>query len=175
MPQPVPNPLSVLRFSAFRNRWLASLVSNLGTLVQSVGAGWMMTQISDSDAMVGLVQAGVTVPTMLFAVFAGTLADSHDRRKVMIGAQLFMMATATLLTLLAWAGLMTPWLLVLLTFMIGTGSTFFNPSWQASMGDIVPRSELRETLARLFDYRKGPRLAEGESVLSTKKRPSTEG
>jgi len=40
---------------------------------------------------------------------------------------------------------------------------------------IVPRSELRETLARLFDYRKGPRLAEGESVLSTKKRPSTEG
>ena len=121
MPQPVSNPLSVLRFPAFRNRWLASLVSNLGTLVQSVGAGWMMTQISDSDAMVGLVQAGVTVPTMLFAVFAGTLADSHDRRKVMIGAQLFMMATATLLTLLAWAGLMTPWLLVLLTFMIGTG------------------------------------------------------
>ena len=147
MPQPVSNPLSVLRFPAFRNRWLASLVSNLGTLVQSVGAGWMMTQISDSDAMVGLVQAGVTVPTMLFAVFAGTLADSHDRRKVMIGAQLFMMATATLLTLLAWAGLMTPWLLVLLTFMIGTGSTFFNPSWQASMGDIVPRSELPSAVA----------------------------
>nr|WP_188791699.1 MFS transporter [Salipiger pallidus] len=141
------NPLSVLRIPAFRNRWGASLVSNLGTLVQSVGAGWMMTQISDSDAMVGLVQGAVTVPTMLFAVFAGTLADSHDRRIVMIGAQLFMMASAVLLTVLAWVGLMTPWLLVGLTFLIGTGSTFFNPSWQASMGDIVPRSELPSAVA----------------------------
>lgn len=136
------SPLSVLRIAAFRNRWLASMVSNLGTLVQSVGAGWMMTQISDSDAMVGLVQAGVTVPTMLFAVFAGTLADNFDRRRVMIGAQLFMMAAATLLTVLTLLGLMTPWLLILLTFLIGTGSTFFNPSWQASIGDIVPRSDL---------------------------------
>ncbi|HBM58675.1 MAG TPA: MFS transporter, partial [Citreicella sp.] len=136
------SPLSVLRIAAFRNRWLASMVSNLGTLVQSVGAGWMMTQISDSDAMVGLVQAGVTVPTMLFAVFAGTLADNFDRRRVMIGAQLFMMAAASLLTVLTLLGLMTPWLLILLTFLIGTGSTFFNPSWQASIGDIVPRSDL---------------------------------
>ncbi|EIE50412.1 major facilitator superfamily transporter [Citreicella sp. 357] len=147
MPQPVSSPLSVLRIPAFRNRWGASLVSNLGTLVQSVGAGWMMTQISSSDAMVGLVQAAVTVPTMLFAVFAGTLADSHDRRKVMIGAQFFMMGSAALLTALAWWGLMTPWLLVGLTFMIGTGSTFFNPSWQASMGDIVPREDLPAAVA----------------------------
>ncbi len=147
MPPSASSPLSVLRIPAFRNRWGASLVSHLGTLVQSVGAGWMMTQISSSDAMVGLVQAAVTVPTMLFAVFAGTLADSHDRRKVMIGAQLFMMGSAALLTLLAWQGLMTPWLLVGLTFMIGTGSTFFNPSWQASMGDIVPRGDLPAAVA----------------------------
>ncbi|MBN9887532.1 MFS transporter [Salipiger abyssi] len=147
MPPRSASPLTVLRIPAFRNRWAASLVSHLGTLVQSVGAGWMMTQISDSDAMVGLVQAAVTVPTMLFAVFAGTLADSHDRRRVMIGAQFFMMAAASLLTVLAWAGLMTPWLLVLLTFLIGTGSTFFNPSWQASMGDIVPRSDLPSAVA----------------------------
>lgn len=147
MPPRSASPLAVLRIPAFRNRWMASLVSHLGTLVQSVGAGWMMTQISDSDAMVGLVQAAVTVPMMLFAVFAGTLADSHDRRRVMIGAQFFMMAAASLLTVLAWAGLMTPWLLVLLTFLIGTGSTFFNPSWQASMGDIVPRNDLPAAVA----------------------------
>ena len=118
------------------------MASNLGTLVQSVGAGWMMTQISDSDAMVALVQAGVTVPTMLFAVFAGTLADNFDRRRVMIGAQLFMMASASLLCALAWLDMLTPWLLLVLTFLIGTGSTFFNPSWQASLGDIVPRNDL---------------------------------
>ncbi|MCR8547671.1 MFS transporter [Salipiger sp. P9] len=147
MPSRSASPLIVLRIPAFRNRWMASLVSNLGTLVQSVGAGWMMTQISDSDAMVGLVQASVTVPMMLFAVFAGTLADNHDRRKVMIGAQLFMMAAAVLLTVLAWLGLMTPWLLILLTFLIGTGTTFFNPSWQASMGDIVPRDDLPSAVA----------------------------
>ena len=141
-PAPAPTSLSVLRIAAFRNRWLASLVSNLGTLVQSVGAGWMMTRISDSDTMVALVQAGVTVPTMLFAVLAGTFADQYDRRNVMIGAQLFMMASAALLTALAYLGLMTPWMLLLLTFLIGTGSTFFNPSWQASLGDIVPRHDM---------------------------------
>ncbi|AWI84887.1 MFS transporter [Alloyangia pacifica] len=142
MPTKSASPLTVLRIPAFRARWTASMASNLGTLVQSVGAGWTMTQISDSDAMVALVQAGVTVPTMLFAVFAGTLADNFDRRRVMIGAQLFMMASASLLCALAWLDMLTPWLLLVLTFLIGTGSTFFNPSWQASLGDIVPRNDL---------------------------------
>ena len=66
--------------------WLASIASNFGGLVQAVGAAWMMTLISHSDAMVALVQASNTLPIMVFSLIAGAVADSYDRRRIMLAA-----------------------------------------------------------------------------------------
>lgn len=137
-----PSVLAPFRHETFRLLWMATLVSNLGGLVQSVGAGWMMTTLTPSHNMVALVQASTTLPIMIFSIAAGALADNFDRRIVMLVAQIGMMVVSLTLATLAFFGLLNPWLLLTFTFLIGCGSALFNPSWQASMGDIVPRSEL---------------------------------
>jgi MFS family permease len=137
-----PSVLAPFRNETFRLLWLATLVSNLGGLVQSVGAGWMMTTLTDSHNMIALVQASTTLPIMVFSIAAGALADNFDRRTVMLIAQGGMMLVSLALASMAFLGLLSPWLLLTFTFLIGCGTALFNPSWQASMGDIVPRSDL---------------------------------
>ncbi|MFC3074775.1 MFS transporter [Shinella pollutisoli] len=134
--------LAPLRNETFRQIWLASLVSNFGGLIQGVGAAWMMASISTSANMVALVQASTSLPIMLFSVAAGALADNFDRRRLMLTAQCFMFAVSVALTLFAWQGLVTPWLLLAFTFLIGCGTALNNPAWQASVGDLVPRADL---------------------------------
>jgi MFS family permease len=131
----------------FRSVWIASTVSNLGGIIQSVGAAWMMTSIARSADMVALVQASVALPIMLLALFAGAIADNLDRRKVMLGAQIVMLVVSIGLSLCAWMGLITPWLLLMFTFLIGCGSAFNAPAWQASVGDMVPRAHLPGAVA----------------------------
>ncbi len=139
--------LAPLGHPVFRAIWLASLVSNFGGLVQMVGAAWMMTSITPSAHMVALVQASTTLPVMLFSLASGAIADNFNRRQVMLAAQTFMLAISILLTLAAWYDLLTPWTLLTFTFLIGCGTALNNPSWQASVGDMVPRTDLPAAVA----------------------------
>jgi MFS family permease len=134
--------LAVFRNPTFRNLWIATLASNFGGLVQSVGAAWLMTILTASESMVALVQASITLPLMLFSLTAGVFADNFDRRKIMLWAQGFMCAASVGLAFLAFEGWLTPWLLLFFTFLIGCGTALNNPSWQASVGDIVSKQEL---------------------------------
>ena len=134
--------LAPFRYLNFRVLWGATQASNLGGLVQAVGAGWMMTTITDSEGMVALVQGAITLPIMLFSLAAGALADNFNRRRIMLTAQILMMAASWLLVLFAMQDWLTPWLLLAFTFIIGSGTALNNPSWQASVGDLVPREDL---------------------------------
>lgn len=136
-----------MRYPVFRAVWLASVLSNFGALIQSVGASWLMLSIAQSADMVALVQASIALPVMLLSLVAGALADNRDRRVVMLGTQVFMLTVSVTLAACAWAGLVTPWSLLLFTFLIGCGSAFNAPAWQASVGDMVPRTELPGAVA----------------------------
>ena len=137
-PQPRASLLTPLKNRTFRAIWVATLGSNFGGLIQAVGAAWMMTTITDSESMVALVQASTTLPIMVFSLASGAIADNFNRRQVMLVAQLFMLAVSTSLALAAWFELLSPWGLLSFTFLIGCGVALNNPSWQASVGDIVP-------------------------------------
>lgn len=141
MPQQT-STLALFRNQTFRVLWIAALASNFGGLVQAVGAAWMMTSLTESQSMVALVQSSVTLPIMIFSLLAGVFADNFDRRKVMLIAQSFMLMVSIVLAIMAYEGLLSPWLLLGFTFLIGCGTALHNPSWQASMGDIVSREEL---------------------------------
>ncbi len=121
--------------------------SNFGGLIQSVGASWMMLSLAKSADMVALVQASVTLPIMLLSLIAGAMADGLDRRKLMLAAQCFMLVVSVGLAVCTWTGMITPWLLLMFTFLIGCGGAFNAPAWQASVGDMVPRSELPGAVA----------------------------
>ena len=127
--------------------WIASLLSNFGTLIQGVGAAWLMTSLAPSADMVALVQVSTVLPIMLFSLPAGAAADVWDRRIVMLVAQGVMLAVSVALAGLAWLGLVTPWLLIALTFLLGTGAALHGPAWQSSVREQVPRPDLPAAVA----------------------------
>ena len=130
--------LEPLRVPLFRRLWLAGLVSNFGTLIQGVGAAWLMTQLVSASDMVAFVQAATALPVMLLSVPAGAIADISDRRHVMLAALLIMAVVSIAITALAFLHLVTPWILLGLTFLLGCGSALYGPAWQASVGEQVP-------------------------------------
>jgi MFS family permease len=136
-----------LRHAVFRRIWLASLVSNLGILIQGVGAAWAMTQMTSSADKVALVQTALMLPIMLIAMPAGAIADMHDRRIVALVSLGIALVGATTLTVLAWLGLVTPNILLALCFVVGSGMALFGPAWQASVSEQVPAETLPAAVA----------------------------
>ena len=132
---------------AFALLWSATLVSNIGTWMHDVGAGWLMTTLNPSPAVVTLVQAATTLPVFLFALFAGTLADRIDKRRLLIVVNLALVVIIAGLAVLVASDRMTPGLLVGITFLIGTGAAFMAPAWQAVVPELVPRTHLQPAIA----------------------------
>src|SRR5205085_43965 len=136
-----------LRHSVFRRIWLASLVSNLGILIQGVGAAWAMTQMTSSADKVALVQTALMLPVMLISMPAGAIADMHDRRIVALVSLSIALCGATALTVLSWFNLVTPNVLLTLCFIVGSGMALFGPAWQASVSEQVPAETLPSAVA----------------------------
>jgi len=136
-----------LRHSVFRRIWLASLLSNLGLMIQAVGAAWAMTQMTSSADKVALVQTALMLPVMLISMPAGAIADMHDRRIVALVSLSISLAGATALTTLAWFGLVTPPILLALCFVVGSGMALFGPAWQSSVSEQVPAETLPSAVA----------------------------
>src|SRR5207245_8533588 len=129
--------LAPLREPLFRSRWVAAVISYTGTWMQNVGAGWLMTQLTMSPLMVGLVQAAMTVPVFLVILPAGALADMVDRRRFLLMTQGWMVLASGLLGIFTLLGYVTPWVLLLFTFLLGLGSVMNDPAWQAITPEIV--------------------------------------
>lgn len=132
---------------AFALLWTATLISNIGTWMHDVGAGWLMTTLNSNPAVVTLVQAATTLPVFLFALLAGTLADRLDKRLMLIAVNMTLTVVITVLALLVWQERMTPLLLILFTLAIGTGAAFMAPAWQAVVPQLVPRQALKPAIA----------------------------
>ncbi len=138
---------SPLRYAVFRRIWTASLLSNLGLLVLGVGAAWAMTKLSSSTGMVALVQTSLMLPVALVSTPAGAIADMFDRRIVGLVALSVALAGSISLSALAWLGVMTPALLLVSCFTIGSGMALFGPAWQASVSEQVPAEALPSAVA----------------------------
>lgn len=136
-----------LRYPTFRRIWFASLLTNLGILIQGVGAAWAMTQMTSSAGQVALVQTALMLPVMLIALPAGAIADMHDRRIVGLIALSIELCGATALTVLDWLGLTTPNLLLALCFAVGSGMALMGPAWQSSVSEQVSAEALPAAVA----------------------------
>ena len=136
-----------LRHAVFRRIWLASLLSNLGLLIQGVGAAWAMTQMTSSADKVALVQTALMLPIMLISMPAGAIADMYDRRIVALVSLAIALAGATALTVMAWLNLVTPNILLAFCFVVGSGMALFGPAWQSSVSEQVPAENLPAAVA----------------------------
>jgi MFS family permease len=127
-----------LREPLFRSLWIAAIISYIGTWMQAVGAGWMMTVIDGSPLMVGLVQAAVALPVFLVILPAGALADMVDRRRFLLVTQGWMVLASGALGVLTLFRVVTPWMLLGFTFALGLGAVMNDPAWQAITPELVP-------------------------------------
>ncbi|MCU1286957.1 MAG: arabinose efflux permease family protein [Acidobacteriales bacterium] len=143
----MPSAWSPFREPLFRNLWFASVISYTGTWMQNIGTGWLMTSLTTSPMMIGLVQAAMSLPVFLVVLPAGALADMVDRRKLLIAAQIWMMAAAALLGILTVLQLVTPMILLVLTFVLGFGAVMNDPAWQAITPDVVSPQRFASAVA----------------------------
>ena len=136
---PLSNPI-------YRRLWAATLMSNFGVWIQSVAAAWLMTSIAPTVDFVAWVQAATALPPLCFTVLGGVLADRFDQRLVFTFAQIVVLGVAVLLSALDHLGMMTPWLLLGLTFALDSGSSLRYPAYQTTIGELLPRAQLPNAL-----------------------------
>lgn len=142
-----PGAWSPLKIGLFRAMWLAILGSNVGTWINDVAAAWVMAERTGSPLMVALVQSATTVPVVLLALVAGTLADIVDRRRYLLFTQGWMLLVAATLATLTGLSMLTPGLLVALTFAMGCGAAMAMPAQAAIVSELVPRPMLASAVA----------------------------
>ncbi len=141
------SPWAPLRYPVFRALFIAQLASNIGTLMQSVASAWLMGDLGASPFLITLVPTASMLPVLLVGIPAGALADIFDRRRLLIGGQLWMLVCAAALAVMTFLDVVTPASLLALTFGLGTGGALTFPAFQAIQPDLVPAREFRQAFA----------------------------
>jgi MFS family permease len=137
-----PSPWRPLRTPIFRNLLLADVMSDIGTFMQTVGAAWLMISLGAGPMYVALTQTASALPFFVFALPAGAIGDIVDRRRLILYTEFWMVAVATVLAVTTLAGLMSPWLLLALTFALSAGDAIENPTWRAILPELVEKEDL---------------------------------
>jgi predicted MFS family arabinose efflux permease len=134
--------LQPLRHRRYRQLWLANLLSNLGTWTQTFAAAWLVASISHSTQATALVPAASYAPMLMFGLLAGVVADALPRPKLLFAVNAFMALAAAGMAALAASGAASPAAVLALVFMMGSGSAFMWPAWQAAMSGLVQPDEV---------------------------------
>lgn len=141
------SPWAPLRNRVFFALFVAQLVSHLGTMMQSVGAAWLMGDLGATSAQIAMVQTATYLPVLLVGIPAGVFADLFDRRKLLLGTQLMMLASAAAMAVFTFAGTMTPTAVLSLTFVLGTGVALMSPAWMAIQPDLVGKEQFAQAVS----------------------------
>ena len=136
------SPWRPLRTPLFRNLLLADVLSDIGTFMQTVGAAWLMVSLGAGPQYVALTQTASALPFFVFALPAGAIGDIVDRRKLILYTEFWMVGVATVLAVATIAGLMSPWLLLGLTFALSAGDAIETPTWRAILPELVKKEDL---------------------------------
>lgn len=135
---PGPSMAAALRVPRFRLIWTASVLSNLGLIIQGVGAAWAMTGQTGDATLVAMVQSATLLPMLLFTLPAGAMADMYPQRAVALLSLTISLIGVSTLFGLSLADAITPHALLVLSFAAGTGMALFWPVWQSSVSGDVP-------------------------------------
>ncbi|HEY8310653.1 MAG TPA: MFS transporter, partial [Gemmatimonadaceae bacterium] len=127
-----------LRIALFRDRWIASTISGVGTWMQDTAATWLMTVLTTSPLLIALMQTAASLPVLALGLFAGSTADIYDRRRLLMFWQAWMLVSVGILAVLTFTGVVSPWALLFFTFLLNVGSAMNNPAWQAIVPELVP-------------------------------------
>ncbi len=136
--------LGTRRFGTF---WFASLLSNIGTWAQQVAQPWLLLSLGASSFLVGVDAFAMDAPVFLLTLLGGLLADRADRRHVIALFQSIQMVCPTLLVVLLLTGTVRPWVVIVLSTVVGITDALSMPSFQSIVPSIVARKQIGAALA----------------------------
>lgn len=139
--------LRAFRHRDFRVFWMGALASNTGTWLSNLAVPYVLFQLTRSPVWVSLATVGQILPSVLVAPWGGSLADRHDRRRLLILTQAGMAVAATALWLLSTSGSARPGPIMVALIFTGLFNGANMPVWQAFTNDLVPREDLRSAVA----------------------------
>lgn len=139
-------------FAAFKHRnyrlWFAGqLVSLVGTWMQTTAEGYLMFQLTHSPVYLGYVGFAAGLPSWLFMLYGGVIADRLPRRNLLLLTQSTMMVMPIILAVLTFTHLVQPWHIILLALGLGIANAFDAPARQAFVVEMVGREDLHNAIA----------------------------
>ena len=141
------HPLAPLRHRQFLLVWLGAFVSNIGTWMETIAVGVLVTEVTGKSGWTGIVAAAGFLPLGLLAPVGGALADRLDRRRLFIVTTTIEAVLATVLTVMAASGTPSPGAVTLIVLMTGCVAALGFPAYQAVLPDLVPQDELLAAVA----------------------------
>lgn len=132
--------LTLLSDPIYRRYWISMLISNLGNWMQGATLAWLVLSLEGSAAALGLVVSLQFLPSLLFSLPAGQLADSLPRSRIVLTTQILVMILAVLMALLIWSEQVVYWHLLIFAFCQGTLTAFDMPARQALVVELVSKS-----------------------------------
>jgi MFS family permease len=138
---------SSLRTRNFRLFATGQIVSNTGSWVQRIAQDWLVLSISGSATAVGITTALQFLPTLLFGLAGGAIADRYPKRRVLLGTQAGFAAMATILALLTLTHQVEVWHVYLVAFGLGSVAAIDNPTRQSFVNEMVGPEQLRNAVS----------------------------
>jgi MFS family permease len=142
-----PRTFAALKYPNYRLWFCGQLVSLFGTWMQSTAQGFLVFQLTRSPAYLGYVGFAAGLPSWLFMLYAGVIADRISRRTLLVITQTCMMVLAFVMAGLTFLGLVQPWHIVVLAFVLGVANAFDAPARQAFVLEMVEREDLTNAIA----------------------------
>jgi len=138
---------AALQYPNYRLWFFGQLVSLVGTWMQSTAQGYLIYELTRSPAYLGYVGFAAGVPTLLFTLYGGVIADRISRRTMMLFTQTTMMILAFLLAGLVFTGSVQPWMIIVLAFLLGVANAFDAPARVSFVVELVDREDLTNGIA----------------------------
>ncbi|NJD21263.1 MAG: MFS transporter [Melioribacter sp.] len=138
---------AALKHRNYRLWFIGQIISLFGSWMQMTAQGFFIFELTHSPAFLGYVGFANGIPTWLFMVYGGVIADRFSRRNIMIVTQTIMMLLAFILAALTFTNIVEPWHILLLTFGLGVANAFDAPARQAFVNELVPRNDLLNAIA----------------------------
>ena len=135
-----------LRNPTFRALWLANILSGCCVCAHETAALWLMNSLGASNFQLSLMSTAATLPFFLFTLPAGAISDAVDRKRMLIGTNLWLSISAALLALMGWTRLISVPVILAGVFLIGAGFAFNGPTFSAAVTDIVSKDELQSAI-----------------------------
>ena len=138
---------AALSYYNYRLWFIGQLVSLVGSWMQTTAQGFLVYQLTGSPAYLGIVAFAAGVPSWIFMLYGGVVADRLPRRTLLVITQSAMMLLAFALAVLTFTGLVQPWQIVVLAFGVGVANAFDAPARQSFVLEMVDREHLSNAIA----------------------------